>query len=193
MKIKLGELKKIINEVLIADYAPSGGKGGSFGGQPISEWDTDAVMNAWSKHVGYYYELMFYLKNGTTEEKTEASNELAICDRKLSFWERHPQFDVVRARVIVKELAAGWDMEPMKLGRTRSPASTSTSFKDTFSSPLAMAAPGSKGAKRVSHSKFGTGTIVKSLDGDKVQVVFDDKSLGGVAKTLSMSFLTPVT
>ena len=194
MKIRISELRRLIREALISDYE-LGVKGGSFVGTPISEWSVEQVMGAWGKHAKNRYELMFYLKNGTADEKMQASNELEVCDRKLEFWEKHPQFDKRTAREIDSELARKWESQQTVLDRRKvvppSKSQVSSRQKPTFAPPTAMSAPRSAGAERVVHEKFGPGTVVKKLGGDKVQVVFDDKKLGGVAKVMSSSFLSP--
>ena len=189
MKVQLGELRKIVREALISDYELSPSGRGSFSGVPISEWSTEQVMGAWAKHARNRYELMFYLKNGTVEEKTQASHELELCDRKLAFWEKHSEFDPKLAGEISKELAAEWKTTPIDVAKRKIPAqNSSTPKKSPFSSPTAMPAPGSKNAEEVLHKTFGKGTIVRKLDDGKVQVRFGS----GAVKTLDMSFLTPV-
>jgi hypothetical protein len=188
MKIRLDDLKRLIREALISDYDISTKPPGKFLGTPISEWNADQVMRAWKKHATNRYELMFYLQNGTTAEKIQASHELAICDRKMAFWEGHSAFSPSEARQIVDDLADEWKMPPIKVS---SPVTSRVTVPQSkFPSPTGMAAPGTPGAKKVMHKTFGTGTIVKKLDGDKVMVIFDDKKFGGVAKTLPLSFLT---
>lgn len=183
------DLRELVREALIADYDPSA-KSGGYSLTPIHEWGTEQVMGVWEKHVKNRYELMFYLKNGTVDEKLQASKELEVCDRKMAFWERHANFDPVEANSIAGALAKEWEMPAIKLKQPM--ASRPTTTKLGFTSSSVMPAPGTAGAQKVMHKTFGTGTIVKKLDGDKVMVIFDDKKLGGVAKTLSMSFLKPM-
>jgi len=192
MKIRLSTLKKLIKEAIISDYDVSSRPSGPLSMTPIPEWEAPQVMGAWGKHAANRYELMFYLQSGTVAEKTQASHELEICDRKMAFWERHDKFDPTEARRIVDRLAGEWEMPPIPIKRPSTVGPAATSQRSAFPNPSTMAAPGTPGAKRVTHKTFGAGTIVKKLDGDKVMVIFDDKKLGGAAKTLSMSFLTPV-
>lgn len=191
MKIRLSTLKKLIREALISDYDVSSRPPGPLSMTPIPEWDTPQVMGAWGKHAANRYELMFYLQSGTVAEKIQASRELEICDRKMSFWERHDKFDPSEARRIVDRLASEWEMPPIPIKRA-SAGPAAPSQRSSFPNPSTMAAPGTPGAQKVVHKTFGVGTVVKKLDGDKVMVIFDDKKYGGAAKTLSMSFLTPV-
>jgi len=37
--------------------------------------------------------LSFMMKNGTMKERSEASNELAIAERKMKFWKNHHNFE----------------------------------------------------------------------------------------------------
>jgi hypothetical protein len=52
--------------------------------------------------------LTFFLHNGTMIEKHKASKELAICDRKLAYWERNPCFDRKKAETILDEIKRKW-------------------------------------------------------------------------------------
>jgi len=192
MKIRLGELKRIIREALISDYELSSSSRGGFVGTPISEWSEDQVMGAWAKHAKNYYELMFYIKNGTAQEKIQASNEMKVCDRKLEFWQGHSRFNPSSAAVISNDLADEWEMDPLRVKQTHTAQRQPSTNKSPFSSPTAKAALGSVGAERVKNSKLGPGTIVKDLGGGIVMVVFDDPKRGGVAIKMSRDFLTPI-
>lgn len=44
------------------------------------------------KHYGYKLELSFFAKNGTRQERWQAEKELVICERKPTYWEKHPKF-----------------------------------------------------------------------------------------------------
>lgn len=75
---------------------------------PISEWDEDTVMKVWKKHRENRAFLFFMYKNGTIAEKQQAAKELEICDRKLAFWERHPQFNRETAGRFAQEIMKQW-------------------------------------------------------------------------------------
>lgn len=48
---------------------------------------------AYLRHFDNFLFLDFIAKNGTREERVSAEKEILICKKKLSFWERHPNFD----------------------------------------------------------------------------------------------------
>lgn len=83
--------------------------GGSFSGNPISEWCTPQVMGAWRKHAENQHMLDLYLRYGTRDEKARAEKEMLICERKMKWWERHRAFDADTSRKILIEIVKLWD------------------------------------------------------------------------------------
>ena len=63
-----------------------------YDGPPIDLTKIDAT-NAYMCHKENEQILKLVLKKGTRIEKVEASKELAICERKQTFWQRHPNFN----------------------------------------------------------------------------------------------------
>lgn len=54
-----------------------------------------ASMNATKAYLRHYDNMLFLdfmAKNGTRIERVQADREMAICRRKMQFWERHPNF-----------------------------------------------------------------------------------------------------
>jgi len=60
------------------------------------------------KHYGYKLELTFFAKHGTRQERWQAEKELTICERKLSYWEKHPRFVGEDARRGMETLNKQW-------------------------------------------------------------------------------------
>lgn len=81
---------------------------GKFSGRPIGEWSTAAVMGAWKVHVENRSFLTFMYNKGNIHEKLKAGQELSIADRKISFWERHPQFDKAIAGQLGAQIRGNW-------------------------------------------------------------------------------------
>ena len=81
---------------------------GKFSGRPISEWSKNAVMSAWKTHVENRAFLAFMYSKGNVHERMKASQELSIADRKISFWERHPEFDKAEAAQINTQIKRNW-------------------------------------------------------------------------------------
>lgn len=75
--------------------------------KPFSIEDFDATEQ-YLKHFGNSLELAFFLANGNREEKQRASKELAICDRKMLFWKRAPNFDIKMAANGCDRLKRKW-------------------------------------------------------------------------------------
>lgn len=67
----------------------------------------DAVKG-YLRHYGNKLYLGFMLANGTRIEKQQASKELEICERKLTWWQRHPNFDRDQALRGAEALKRDW-------------------------------------------------------------------------------------
>jgi hypothetical protein len=65
----------------------------------------------YAKHLDNWFFLKFILMNSTDwREKAQATKELAICDRKLSYWKRNPKFDTKRMMDDTLQLKKKWHM-----------------------------------------------------------------------------------
>lgn len=82
--------------------------------KPISEWEPAQVMGAWQKHVENRCFLFFMYTKGTCSERQQASQELEICDRKIAFWERHPNFDKPAAQLANAKIKRNWQAPTKK-------------------------------------------------------------------------------
>jgi hypothetical protein len=66
---------------------------------------------AYLNHLRNWFELKRYYALGTLPDKLQATRELVICERKLDYWRRKPDFN--QEKVIAKQriLAAMWEIE----------------------------------------------------------------------------------
>ena len=62
------------------------------------------------RHYDSYLYLQFISKHSETThvEKQQALKELTICERKLEYWKRHPNFDINIVTAGIQELKAKW-------------------------------------------------------------------------------------
>lgn len=67
-----------------------------FSGRPTPYNELPATM-FWRTHFANSMELKFFLNHGDRWEKQRASSELSKCERKMTYWERHPNWDKVEA------------------------------------------------------------------------------------------------
>ena len=68
-------------------------------------------MNACTAYMKHFNNKMFLLllqNEGTPTEKVQATKELDICNRKLKFWERHPNFDYGVVRMEKESVIKVW-------------------------------------------------------------------------------------
>jgi len=89
--------------MLIYDETPLPGK--NKGAIPIADLDATKL------YLGHFENslmLKFFLANGTTKEKADASRELVICERKMKFWERQQNFDQAKATEGTNLLKLNW-------------------------------------------------------------------------------------
>lgn len=61
------------------------------------------------KHLENWFFLKLTLRNGNMIDRHQASKELAICDRKLEYWQKKPSFDMKQAQQDIAELRLLWD------------------------------------------------------------------------------------
>lgn len=72
-----------------------------------------AAMNPhkpYQRHLENWFYLNFIAQNkdATFSEKRQAEKELVICQRKLDYWERHPNFSDSEKLRITSELKKKW-------------------------------------------------------------------------------------
>ncbi len=67
--------------------------------------------NAYLRHYANKLYLSFIASNGTRDERWQAERELVICERKLRFWERHPNFVAELARIGMEKLNKEWNQK----------------------------------------------------------------------------------
>jgi hypothetical protein len=68
----------------------------------------DAIKQ-WLKHYENSLHLIFFAKNDTSRgAKTQALAELAICEKKMKYWERQPNWNNTIAMNGAIELKAKW-------------------------------------------------------------------------------------
>ncbi|TDW20479.1 hypothetical protein EV128_125109 [Rhizobium azibense] len=60
------------------------------------------------KHYENKLILCFFAKHGTQIERWQAEKELVVCERKLTFWEKHPNFVGELARKGMEKLNHDW-------------------------------------------------------------------------------------
>jgi hypothetical protein len=66
----------------------------------------------YEKHLQNWFYLKFIIMNSNNfQEKAQATKELAICDRKLSYWKRNPRFDHKRMISDTEALKKKWNMQ----------------------------------------------------------------------------------
>lgn len=65
----------------------------------------------YKKHLENWFFLKFILINSKDwQEKSQATKELTICDRKLSYWKRNPRFDHKQMMADTTELKKKWNI-----------------------------------------------------------------------------------
>jgi hypothetical protein len=62
------------------------------GTSDINVWKMNG-SRAYLRHFDNFLFLDFVTKKGTREERAAVEKEILICKKKLTFWERHPNFD----------------------------------------------------------------------------------------------------
>ncbi len=71
----------------------------------ISEMDG---TKQYLKHFENKLYLTFIASSGTQGEKWQAEKELVICERKMKFWEKHPNFTKERAQAGMEKAIKSW-------------------------------------------------------------------------------------
>ncbi len=68
-------------------------------------------LNAVKGYLGHYDNLLFltFMSNkGTFQEKAQARKELVICERKLKWWQNHPNYVQNEVLAGIDKLKAAW-------------------------------------------------------------------------------------
>lgn len=60
------------------------------------------------RHLENWFFLKLTMRNGNMIDRHQASKELAICDRKLEYWYKKPDFDMKQAERDISELRSTW-------------------------------------------------------------------------------------
>ena len=60
------------------------------------------------RHLENWFFLKLTIRNGNMIDRHQASKELAICDRKLEYWYKKPNFDMKQAERDISELKSTW-------------------------------------------------------------------------------------
>lgn len=69
------------------------------------------------RHYDNYLYLDFILKTtDRNNERTQAAKELKICERKLEYWRRHPNFVSSVVMPQVEEKKKHWNIQDRKVG-----------------------------------------------------------------------------
>lgn len=58
----------------------------------VNVWNMNG-SKAYLRHFDNYLFLDFIAKNGSRAERASVEKEILICQKKLEFWEKHPNFD----------------------------------------------------------------------------------------------------
>lgn len=83
------------------------GSGSVMGSRPPDVGRMDATA-AYLRHYDNLLYLEFMAIKGTMIERAQAEKEIKICRRKLTFWERQPHFERVKADTAVAKKNKSW-------------------------------------------------------------------------------------
>ncbi len=73
----------------------------------INVWKMNG-SKAYLRHFENYLFLNFVAVKGTREERASVEKEIILCNRKLSFWERHPNFDAAYVQGEKEKMIKQW-------------------------------------------------------------------------------------
>lgn len=74
---------------------------------PVNVWRMNP-NKAFMNHYANFLFLDFILNNGNYQERQQARKEIAICERKMRFWEKHPDFNKTTVRLEKEKLHVAW-------------------------------------------------------------------------------------
>lgn len=63
---------------------------------------------AFLRHFENKLYLNFIATSGTQMERWQAEKELKVCERKLAFWEKHPNFEKAAAQAGMEKAIRAW-------------------------------------------------------------------------------------
>jgi hypothetical protein len=76
---------------------------------PLPPYETWDAVKGYLNHYSNYLVLDFMAKTSKDgREKAQARKELTICERKLAYWRRHPNFRLDEVTRGVEKLKAMW-------------------------------------------------------------------------------------
>lgn len=84
---------------------------GPYTGPNVDVWRMDGTR-AYLEHYGNRMILDFFAKHGTFAEQRDVEREIAVCERKLAFWRRHPNFDQAKALEGIERIKRNWKGKP---------------------------------------------------------------------------------
>lgn len=73
----------------------------------VNVWNMNATK-AYLRHFENFLFLDFILNNGDYNERQQARKELTICERKMRFWEKHPNFEALTVQREKEKLLVSW-------------------------------------------------------------------------------------
>lgn len=76
--------------------------------EPFRGGRSPDVHRAYLIHLSNWFELKRYYALGSLPEKLQATKELAICERKLEFWSKRPDFSQEKVQAEQKRLSDLW-------------------------------------------------------------------------------------
>ena len=74
---------------------------------PVNVWAMNATK-AYMTHYANFLFLDFIMNHGTYAEQQQARKELTICERKLRFWAKHPNYEAEIVRREKEKLHVAW-------------------------------------------------------------------------------------
>jgi len=79
------------------------------GGAPTVPYERWNAVKHYLKHYANYLYLDFIAKASKDgRERAQARKEMAICEKKMAYWKRHPRYDQAEVTKGVQELKAQW-------------------------------------------------------------------------------------
>ncbi|MGV1754902.1 hypothetical protein [Agrobacterium sp. CG674] len=76
----------------------------------INVWKMDG-SKGYLRHFDNLLVLQFFAKNGSRQERAEIEKEIIICNRKLSFWEKHPNYDAAIVQREKEKMIRQWSVD----------------------------------------------------------------------------------
>ena len=79
----------------------------AFTGRPTPYHAQNATAN-WLRHFSNSLELEFFGKHGSQQEKADVRRELPIAAKKMTYWQRHPNFNLAEATCKADAIKRRW-------------------------------------------------------------------------------------